>query len=131
VHFCLIIFKIFRPAHAGYNVVNIFIGYAGAYLQLGPFVQKKRDYFQQLMSATPFKPLASKGSYFQCYRYGGLSKESDKDFTIRLTKEFGVTAIPVSAFYHDEKDDKVIRFCFCKKEETLERAVERLMKFKG
>lgn len=102
-----------------------------AYLQLGPFVQKKRDYFQQLMSATPFKPLASKGSYFQCYSYDGLSKESDKDFTIRLTKEFGVTAIPVSAFYHDEKDDKVIRFCFCKKEETLEKGVERLMKFEG
>jgi len=102
---------------------------ADAYLQLGPFVQKKRDYFQQLMSATSFKPLVSKGSYFQCYSYSGLSEESDKEFAIRLTKEFRVTAIPVSAFYKDEKDNKVIRFCFCKKEETLEKAVERLVEF--
>lgn len=104
---------------------------ADAYLQLGPFIQKKRDYFQQLMSATPFKPLVSKGSYFQCYSYDGLSEESDKELGIRLTKEFGVTAIPVSAFYKDEKDDKVLRFCFCKKEETLEQAVERLARFKA
>ncbi len=104
---------------------------ADAYLQLGPFVQKKRDYFQQLMLATRFKPLLSKGSYFQCYSYNGLSEESDQELAIRLTKEFGVTAIPVSAFYIDGKDDKVIRFCFCKKEETLEKAVERLVKFKA
>ena len=98
---------------------------------MGPFLQKKRDYFQQLMSATPFTPLKSKGSYFQCYSYNGLSEESDKELFIRLTKEFGVTAIPVSAFYKDEKDDKVLRFCFCKKEETLEQAVERLATFKA
>lgn len=104
---------------------------ADAYLQLGIFVQKKRDYFQQLMSATPFKPLISKGSYFQCYSYKGLSDESDKNFAIRLTTELGVTSIPVSAFYQDGKDDKVIRFCFCKKEETLEKAAERLVKFKA
>jgi len=104
---------------------------ADAYLQLGPFIQKKRDYFQQLMSATPFTPLSSKGSYFQCYSYHGLSEESDKELCIRLTMEFGVTAIPVSAFYKDEKDDKVLRFCFCKKEETLEKAVERLARFKA
>ncbi|MEJ7678896.1 MAG: aminotransferase class I/II-fold pyridoxal phosphate-dependent enzyme [Segetibacter sp.] len=103
---------------------------AEAYLHLGAFVQKKRDYFQQLMSATPFIPLKSKGSYFQCYSYDGLSEESDKEFAIRLTKECRVTAIPVSAFYRHKKDDKVIRFCFCKKEETLQKAVERLAKFK-
>ncbi|WP_157580972.1 methionine aminotransferase [Segetibacter koreensis] len=101
-----------------------------AYLQLGSFVQRKRDYFQRLMSATPFKPLQSSGSYFQCYSFKGLSEEGDREFAIRLTKEFGVTSIPVSAFYQDEKDDKVIRFCFCKKEETLAKAVERLVRFK-
>lgn len=104
---------------------------AGAYLNLGSFVQKKRDYFQRLMAATSFKPLQSKGSYFQCYSFVGLNEENDRDFAIRLTREIGVTSIPVSAFYHDEKDDKVIRFCFCKKEETLEKAVERLIKFKA
>lgn len=107
-----------------------FLKDANSYLQLGPFVQKKRDYFQRLMSATLFKPLQSKGSYFQCYSFKDLSEESDREFAIRLTKEFGVTSIPISAFYNNEKDDKVIRFCFYKKEETLEKAVERLVKFK-
>jgi methionine transaminase len=102
-----------------------------AYLTLGSAIQKKRDYFQQLMYATPFQALPSYGSYFQCYSYKGLSDESDKDFAIRLTKEYGITTIPVSAFYKNGKDDKVIRFCFCKKEETLERAVEKLAAFKA
>lgn len=88
---------------------------SNAYLHLGSFVQKKRDYFQQLMSSTPFKPLQSKGSYFQCYSFNGLSEESDKEFAIMLTKEFGVTSIPVSAFYENEEDNKVIRFFFAKK----------------
>ncbi len=104
---------------------------ADAYLQLGGFVQKKRDYFQQLMTSTPFKALPSYGSYFQCYSYTGLSDEGDKDFAIRLTKQYGITTIPVSAFYQNAKDDKVIRFCFCKKEETLEKAVEKLAAFKA
>lgn len=104
---------------------------AEAYLNLGAFVQSKRDYFAELMKATPFKPLVSKGSYFQCYSYKGLSEASDKDFSIELTKKYGVTTIPVSAFYQSAKDDKVIRFCFCKKEETLEKAVEKLVKFKA
>jgi methionine aminotransferase len=102
-----------------------------AYLQLGPFVQKKRDYFRELMKATPFKPLNSFGSYFQCYSFEGITEESDKELAVRLSKDYGVTTIPVSAFYSNAKDDKVIRFCFCKKEETLEKAVERLVKFKG
>lgn len=99
-----------------------------AYLLLGSFVQGKRDYFQQLMRQTAFIALPSYGSYFQCYSYEKISPESDKDFAVRLTKEFGVTTIPVSAFYKDQKDNHVVRFCFCKKEETLERAVERLVK---
>jgi len=102
---------------------------AEAYNQLGAFVQKKRDYFQQLMLSTPFKALPSYGSYFQCYSFAGLSDESDKDFAIRLAQQYGITTIPVSAFYKNAKDDKVIRFCFCKKEETLEKAVEKLAAF--
>jgi len=104
---------------------------SAAYTYLGALVQKKRDYFQQLMTSTPFKALPTYGSYFQCYSYDGLSDESDKDFAIRLTKDFGITTIPVSAFYKSAKDDKVIRFCFCKKEQTLEKAVEKLAVFKA
>jgi len=101
-----------------------------AYLSLGAFIQQKRDYFRQLMKATPFECIPSHGSYFECYSYAGISEESDKDFAIRLTKEYGIATIPVSAFYKNGKDDKVIRFCFAKKEETLEKAVEKLVTLK-
>ena len=98
------------------------------YLSLGAFLQKKRDYFSGLMQATKFTPLPSYGSYFQLFRYHRISDEPDKDFAIRITKEYGVASIPVSAFYQSGKDDRVVRFCFAKKEATLEKAAERLMK---
>ena len=98
------------------------------YLDLGKQIQQKRDYFQQLMSQTKFKPIPSYGSYFQLYSYSELSDETEKDFAIRLTKEFKVTAIPTSVFYKTETDNKVLRFCFVKKEATLNEAVNRLMK---
>ncbi|MBC9910913.1 methionine aminotransferase [Chitinophaga varians] len=96
------------------------------YLELPAFYQQKRDYFLELMNGSRFTPLASKGSYFQLMRYDQISSEGDKAFATRLTKEFGVAAIPVSAFYHDGKDDHVVRFCFAKKETTLEQAAARL-----
>jgi methionine aminotransferase len=99
-----------------------------AYLQLGRQLQQKRDYFQLLMQQTRFKALPSFGSYFQLYSYTDITDENDADFAIRLTKECGVAAIPTSAFYVDGKDDKVLRFCFVKKETTLEAAVNRLVK---
>lgn len=100
---------------------------ADSYLSLSPFLQQKRDYFQQLMRQTRFTPLPSYGSYFQCYTYERISNESDKELAIRITKEYGVVTIPVSAFYQSGTDNKVIRFCFAKKEETIATAVERLL----
>ena len=97
-----------------------------SYLTLGSFLQKKRDYFLQLMKGTRFTMLDSKGSYFICAQYNRISDESDKEFAIRITKEFGVAVIPVSAFYQEGTDNKVVRFCFCKKDETLALAAERL-----
>ncbi len=105
-----------------------FLQYKESYLTLGNFLQKKRDYFMNLMKQTNFKPLPSHGSYFQLYSYEGMSDESEKDLAIRLTKDFGVATIPTSAFYKNGKDDKVLRFCFAKKESTLEEAVNRLLK---
>ncbi len=105
-----------------------FLQYKESYLTLGNFLQKKRDYFMNLMKQTNFKPLPSHGSYFQLYSYENMSDESEKDFAIRLTKDFGVATIPASAFYKNGKDDKVLRFCFAKKESTLEEAVNRLLK---
>lgn len=99
-----------------------------AYRSISSFYQKKRDYFAELMKQTRFKPLPSYGSYFQLYYFDHLSDLSDKDFSIWLTKEHGVACIPVSAFYQESIDNGVVRFCFAKKEETLEKAVERLVK---
>jgi methionine aminotransferase len=98
-----------------------------AYLSLGNKMQQKRDYLRTLMTATPFKLIPSHGSYFECYSYAGFSNESDKDFVMRLTKEKGVVAIPLSAFYKEATDNKVVRFCFAKKEETLKKAVEKIV----
>jgi methionine transaminase len=97
------------------------------YLELGAFLQKKRDYFQNLMSQTRFEALPSYGSYFQIYSYKNLSGEMEKEMAIRLTKERGVATIPLSAFYTEEINNQVLRFCFCKKESTLEDAANRLM----
>lgn len=99
-----------------------------SYLGLGAFLQQKRDFFQSLMQHTKFSALDTYGSYFRLYTYDKISEESDRDFAIRLTKEYGVAVIPVSAFYQNPGNEKVVRFCFAKKEETLEKAVERLMK---
>ena len=89
-------------------------------------MQEKRDYFIRLMEDTRFGMLDSKGSYFICATYDRISDEKDTDLAIRITKELGVATIPVSAFYKAGTDNKVIRFCFAKKKETLEAAVEKL-----
>lgn len=103
-----------------------FLADKSSYLGLAASMQKKRDYFQTLMGRTKFTPLPSYGSYFQCYTYDRISNEPDKDLCIRITKEYGVAAIPLSAFYRSGTDNKVVRFCFAKRNETLETAVERL-----
>src|ERR1051325_10434624 len=99
-----------------------------SYLCLSSFMQRKRDLFVELMKNTKFNLLNSHGSYFICASYDRISYENDKDFSIRITKEYGVTTIPVSVFYRSGTDHKVIRFCFAKNNETLEAAVERLAK---
>lgn len=99
-----------------------------AYLSLSAFIQEKRDYFKELMAQTKFTLQESYGSYFICGTYERISNEGDKQFAIRLTKEAGVATIPVSAFYQLGKDDNVLRFCFSKNKETLNAAVEKLMR---
>ena len=99
------------------------------YMKLGAFLQSKRDFFLKLMADTKFVPIPSHGSYFQLYSYKNMSDENERDFAIRLTKEARVATIPTSAFYKNGKDDKVLRFCFSKKEETLKEAVQRLVEF--
>jgi len=96
------------------------------YLNLGPFLQKKRDFFRELMQSTPFECIPSHGSYFECYSYGHFFNETDKELAVRLTREYGIATIPVSAFYKHGEDNKVLRFCFAKKEDTLTKAIQKL-----
>ncbi|MEP6926706.1 MAG: methionine aminotransferase [Ginsengibacter sp.] len=107
----------------------VFLKEQTTYIDIGIFLQKKRDYFETLMRQTCFKPLPSHGSYFQLYDYAAISEECEQDFAIRLTKEAGVATIPTSAFYKIAQEKKVLRFCFAKKESTLNEAVERLKIF--
>jgi methionine aminotransferase len=98
------------------------------YLELSAFYQEKRDYFQKLVSGSNFKILPCKGSYFQLLNYSKITQERDIDFAIRLTKEHKVASIPTSVFYKMKTDNNVLRFCFAKSNETLEKAAEKLMR---
>lgn len=100
------------------------------YLSLNAFYQEKRDLLAQIMDGSNLKPIPSKGTYFQLFDYSLVSDEPDTEFVQRMTTEFGVAAIPVSPFYGSGRDEKVIRLCFAKKPETLERAGELLRKIK-
>ncbi len=103
-----------------------FLSNRDAYTGLAAVMQEKRDYFKDLMSSSRFTMHDSSGSYFICGTYERISDEGDMELAKRLTKEAGVATIPVSAFYQNGLDNKVLRFCFSKNKETLERAAERL-----
>ena len=81
-----------------------------------------RDLFQSLLAETRFKVLPCHGTYFQMVNYAAISDEPDQAFARRLTTDFGVAAIPPSVFYHDRRDDHVLRLCFAKHDHTLEEA---------
>jgi methionine aminotransferase len=99
------------------------------YLCLAEFFQQKRDSFRAGIEQTRFELLPCYGSYFQSVRYNGITDEKDAVLAVRLAKEFGVASIPVSAFYSKATDHHVLRFCFAKRQETLDEAVSRLVKF--
>ncbi len=125
----------FRKVHQ-FNVFSVntpvqhaladFLADPAEYLELSSFYQQKRDFFRNAMASSRLRPLNCSGSYFQLFDYSAISKESDETFAQRLTTEYGVAAIPVSVFYSSKKDDRVIRLCFAKKEETLAQAGAKL-----
>jgi methionine transaminase len=94
--------------------------------ELPVFFQRKRDLFLRLMHGSRFAPLPCHGSYFQLMDYSAISDMADANFAIWMTREHGVASIPTSPMLHRTAAPKVVRFCFAKKDETLERAVERL-----
>jgi methionine aminotransferase len=98
------------------------------YLGLNDFYQQKRDLLLEVTQGSRLKPLKTLGTYFQLFDYSQISQEPDVAFAKRMTTEFGVAAIPVSVFYSQPTEDKIIRLCFAKREETLKKAGELLQK---
>jgi len=96
--------------------------------ELPSFFQRKRDLFLELMEGSRFTPLPCRGSYFQLMDYSSISDLPDAEFAIWLTREHGVASIPTSPMLYKTRAPRVVRFCFAKKDETLERAAERLRK---
>jgi methionine aminotransferase len=96
------------------------------YLGLPAFYQRKRDRFRAGLAGTRLRLLPCEGTYFQCVDYSAISDQPEEAFCRWLTTELGVAAIPLSAFYEDGRNQRLARFCFAKKDETLDRALERL-----
>jgi len=129
----------FRKVHQ-YMVfaVNTPIQYAlAAYMEdpahysgIGEMYQQKRDFFVSHLKKSGFKLLPCSGSYFQLADYSAISNEKDTDFAFRLTRDFGVAAIPISVFYKNNIDNKIVRFCFAKEEATLKAAAAHLCNVK-
>jgi methionine aminotransferase len=125
----------FRKVHQ-FNVFTVntpmqhglasFMADASRHLDLPAFYQRKRDLFRAGLAQTRFKLLPSTGSYFQCVDYSAISHQTEEAFCRWLTAEAGVAAIPVSAFYQGGFEQRLARFCFAKKDETLNLALERL-----
>ncbi len=129
--------KEFRKVHQ-FNVftTNTPIQYAIAeylkdaenYIYLAEFYQKKRDFFINLIKGSRFNVIPCYGTYFQLLDYSRITDEKETEFAIRMTKEFKLASIPVSPFYHNGFDNKTLRFCFAKTEETMMKAAEILNK---
>ena len=103
-----------------------FLSEKRGYPELASFYQRKRDLFLDQIRGSRWKPLPSRGTYFQLLDYSAITDETDMDFALRLTKEHGVASIPTSAFLYKQPPPRALRFCFAKKDETLALALERL-----
>ena len=119
------VFTVHAPSQLG---LAEYMQDAERHLRLAAFYQEKRDFFRQLLAATRFELLPCRGTYFQLARYDRISDLPDRVFAEWMTREVGVAVIPVSVFYANGRDDRVVRFCFAKQENTLRAAAERLCK---
>jgi methionine aminotransferase len=118
-----LVFTVNTPAQAG---LAAFMADPAPYLDLPAFYQRKRDHFRDGLASTRFRLLPCEGTYFQVADYAAISDMPEADFAQWLTREIGVAAIPMSAFYDAPIDRRQIRFCFAKRDETLSNALERL-----
>lgn len=99
------------------------------YVNLGSFYQQKRDYFLEGIKGSSWEIAACHGSYFQGLSYKNISSLPDRDMAVELTQKHKIASIPISVFYNDKSDNKLLRFCFAKNEQTLNKAIEILRKF--
>lgn len=120
-------FNVFSVHHPVQAALAEFLKEPEEYMGLPAFYQEKRDFFARLLRDTPFKPLPCLGTYFQLCDYSAVSQEPELDFCKRLTTEGGVATIPVSAFYSDGRNQRLIRICFAKTQGVLEEAAARLV----
>lgn len=121
-------FNVFSVHHPSQKGIADYMQDENTYLGLYQFFQQKRDLFLSLIENSRFKFKPSKGTYFQVLDYSNITDESDLDFAKRLTTEFGIASIPLSVFNENNQDDKVLRFCFAKTDDTLVKASEILNK---
>ena len=121
-------FNVFSVHHPSQKGIADYMQDAETYLSLNSFFQRKRDLLLSLISESRFKIKPSQGTYFQILDYSAITDEYDVDFAKRLTKDFGIASIPLSVFNENNKDDKVLRFCFAKTDETLVKAADILNK---
>jgi methionine aminotransferase len=110
------------------NALAEFLSVKKNYLQLAKFYEEKRDYFINGLKGSRFKITPARGTYFQLLDYSDISDKPDADMARDLTVEHKIASIPVSVFYNSKVDDKMLRFCFAKKKETLDKALEILQK---
>ena len=122
------VFTVNAPMQHG---IAAFLADPSHWQSLAPFYQAKRDRFRAGLATTPLKLLPCEGTYFQCVEYSALSDKTDLAFCEWLATDVGVAAIPMSAFYDQAPDMRVIRFCFAKKEATLDEALRRLQALKA
>jgi methionine aminotransferase len=124
-------FTVFTVNSAVQHGLAEFLRDPSRYESLPAFFTAKRDLLRASLAATPLELAPCRGSYFQLATYARISDEPAADFAQRLTREIGVATIPLSAFYHDGTDHRVIRFCFAKRDETLLAAAERLSRLRA
>jgi len=124
-------FTVFTVNGPMQHALAAFLREPARYESLPGFFAAKRDLLRSALAATPLELLPCAGSYFQLARYDRISDAPDGEFAQRLVREFGVATIPLSAFYQDGTDHRVIRFCFAKREETLLAAADRLRRLGG
>jgi methionine aminotransferase len=119
-------FNVFCVNHPIQKALAEYLQEPNHYLELSEFFQKKRDLFLSLIKDSKFRFIPSKGTYFQVLDYSNITDEHDLAFAKRLTIEHGLASIPVSVFYENGLDQKVLRFCFAKTDDTLKKAADIL-----